>query len=257
MLLAGGSGRSVLIDLRLGAADQESLLDLKPQHNLADLCRNIRRLDRNMFEQSLARHASGDPFAGPTNAVDDVSAVTPQGVRQVLGFARTAFPYVVVDLDRVLRPEQLSAVVQLDLLLLPMHLDIASLHSARHLIEALNKAGFHESAYIVVASRYGQSKELPLRKVEQAIGLAIPYQVPDAPADMNIAGNKGVPVVLERPRARVSRSMQKLAAAVRDFQLHRQNGHGKVASLFGGEGLVGAGTGGGVPGTPGRQRGDP
>ena len=201
VLLAGGSGRSVVIDLRLGAADQESLLDLKPQHNLADLCRNVRRLDRNMFEQSLARHASGAHLLSAPNAIDDVSAVTSQGVRQVLGFARASFPFVVVDLDRVLRPEQLAAVVQVDILLLPMRLEMTSLRSARRLIEALNKAGLPEERVIIVASRYGQAKELPLGKVEQALGLAIPYQIPDAPADINLASNKGVPVVLERPRA--------------------------------------------------------
>ena len=191
-------------------------------------------------------------------------------MRQVLGFARAAFPYVLVDLDRVLRPEQLSAVVQLDLLLLPMRLDIASLHSARRLIETLNRAGFHDDRVIVVASRYGQSKELPVGKVEQALGLAIRHHIPDAPADINLAGNKGVPVVLERPRRGYPRASQSwprpsaISSIIKSARLvsvlrragpepgagteSGQNGHGKVASLFGKAGLVGAG---------GRQRGDP
>ena len=166
---------------------------------MAELCRNGRRLDQNMFQQSLVRHASGAHLLAAPNAMDDVPAVTPQGVRQVLGLARTLFPYVVVNLDRVLRPEQLAAVVQVDVLLLLMRLEIASLRSARRSLDALYKAGFAEEHLIVVASRYGQAKELPLRKVEQALGRAIPHQIPDAPAEINLAGNKGVPVVLECP----------------------------------------------------------
>ena len=243
VLLATWSERSALVEMRLGAANQESLLDLRPEHNLADLCRNVRRLDENMFEQSLVRHASGAYLLAAPNTLEGVAAVTPQGVRQVLGLARSLFPYVVVNLDRVLRPEQLAAAVQSDILLLLMRLEIASLRSVRRLLDVLHKAGVANERVIVVASRCGQAKELPLRKVEQALGRSIAQQIPDAPADINLAGNKGVPVVLERPRAKVSRSIIKLAAAVRDFQHHRQNGHGKIASLFGWTGLVGAGHG--------------
>ncbi len=244
VLLASGGGRSALIDLRLGASDQEAFLDLKPQHNLAHLCRNIRRLDQNMFHQSLSRHASGAHLLAAPNAMDEVAAVTPQGVRQVLGFARLLFPYVVVNLDRVLRQEQLAAVVQVDILVLLMRLEIASLHSARRLVESLNRADFAEEKLIVVAGRYGQPKELPLGKVEQALGLAIPHRIPDSPADINLAGNKGVPVVLECPRARVSKSMEKLADAIRNFKHPRQNGHASADSLFARLGLSGAARGG-------------
>ena len=240
VLLATWKGQSALIDMRLGAADQESLLDLRPEHNLAELCRNARRLDQNMFEQALVRHASGAHLLAAPNAIEDAPDVTPQAVRQVMSFARATFPYVIVDLDRALRPEQLAAVVQADVLLLVMRLEIASLRSARRLLDALRKAGFADERLKIVASRYGQAKELPLRKVEQAIGLAIAHQVPDAPADINLAGNKGVPVVLERPRSKVSKSIVKLAAAIRDFQHHRQNGHGKVELLFARAGFAGA-----------------
>lgn len=243
VLLAKWTGKAALVDMRAGASDQESLLDLKSEHNLADLCRNVRRLDQNMFEQALVRHVSGAHLLAAPSAVEEASDVTPQGVRQVLGYARASFPYVIVDLDRVLRLEQLAAVVQADILLLPMRLDIASLRSARRLIDALQQAGFAEERLRIVAGRYGQARELPLRKVVQALGLAIPHQIPDAPAEINLAGNKGVPVVLEYPRGKVAKSIAKLAAAVRDFQHHRHNGHGKIESLFSREEISGAGRG--------------
>ena len=87
-----------------------------------------------------SRHASGAHLLAAPNALDEAADVTPQGVRRVLGLARTLFPYVIVDLDRGLRPEQLAVAVQADMLLLPMRLEIASLRSARRLLDALNKA---------------------------------------------------------------------------------------------------------------------
>ncbi len=75
------------------------------------------------------------------------------------------------------------------------------------MLDYLKELGVAEDRIRGVANRYGQPKELPLRKVEQALGITIAYHIPDDPAGMNLAGNAGVPVVLERPRASVSKSL--------------------------------------------------
>src|SRR5262249_21673716 len=58
----------LLVDLNLGAGDLSSLLDLKPTHTLADLCRTATRMDRAIFERSLVRHASGVSLLSPSRA---------------------------------------------------------------------------------------------------------------------------------------------------------------------------------------------
>src|SRR5437660_11608865 len=58
-VLARDYERCALIDLKPGVGDLASLLDLKPAHTLADLCRNADRLDDDMFESALAAHSSG------------------------------------------------------------------------------------------------------------------------------------------------------------------------------------------------------
>jgi pilus assembly protein CpaE len=233
VLWANWQAQSALIDMRRGEADLEVLLDLRPEYRLAELCRNVRRLDQNMFRQSLVRHSSGvHLLAAPIN-FQDRNDVTPQGVRQVLGLARSAFPYIAVDLERDLDETQLAVVNEADLILMMLRLDIASLRGARRMLDALWKAGVSEERVRIVAGRYGQPKELPLNKVEQALGFSIPFRIPDAPADVNAAVNKGVPVVLDRPRSRVSKSFVKLATAIKDIHApQRTNGRGTLASLF-------------------------
>jgi pilus assembly protein CpaE len=233
VLWATWQAQAALIDMRRGEADLEVLLDLRPEYRLAELCRNVRRLDQNMFRQSLVRHSSGvHLLAAPIN-FHDRHDVTPQGVRQVIGLARSIFPYVAVDLERDLDEAQLAAVNETDLILLMLRLDIASLRGARRVLDSLWKAGVAEDRVRIVAGRFGQAKELPLNKVEQALGLSIPFKIPDAPADVNAAVNKGVPVVLDRPRSRVSKSFVNLATAIKDTHApQRTNGRGTLASLF-------------------------
>src|SRR5439155_16536156 len=90
---------ALLVDLKLEAGDLAALLDLKPAHTLADLCLNARRVDRVMFEHSLARHASGVHLLAPPSALADLAHVTPEGVRQVRALGRALFPYVLLALD--------------------------------------------------------------------------------------------------------------------------------------------------------------
>jgi pilus assembly protein CpaE len=226
VLLASGQAPTAVIDLRAAASDLAVLLDLKPEHNLADLCRKISRLDPDMLRQSLARHASGVQLLAAPSAFDDMAHITPAAVRTVLTLARSLFPYVLLDLDRSLGSEQLAAVLQVDLLLLVLRLDIASLRNVRRILDYLRDQGVADNRIRAVANRYGQPKELPLRKVEQALGIPIAYCVSDDPAGMNRAVNAGVPVVLDRPRARVSKSLMRLADDLQTYfqERYRQNG---------------------------------
>jgi pilus assembly protein CpaE len=98
-VLAADEQKCALIDLKPGRGDLASLLDLKPQFTLADLCLNVTRLDRAMFDKMLVRHASGVHLLGAPQMFGDVRVVTAQGVSQALQLARTHFPCVVVDLE--------------------------------------------------------------------------------------------------------------------------------------------------------------
>ena len=55
---------------------------------------------------------------------------------------------------------------------------------------------------------------MPAAKAEEALGTKIFHYVPEDPKTVNWANNNGVPMVLESPSAKVSRSVAKLAQSV-------------------------------------------
>ena len=65
-----------------------------------------------------------------------------------------------------------------------------------------------------MANRYGQPKELPYSKAEEALGVKIGHYIPDDPKTINRANNSGIPAVLDSPRANVCRSIARLAVEV-------------------------------------------
>jgi pilus assembly protein CpaE len=213
-VLARQHKSAALVDLKLQTGDLAALLDLKPTYTLADLCQNVARMDRTLFERSLVQHTSGVRLLAPPRHFEDIARITPDGVHQALNLAKALFPYVLIDLDHSFRPEQTEVLRQADLILLVLRLDFLSLRNARRTLEYIERLGISRDRLRLVVNRYGQPKEVPAAKVEEVLGMKVFHYVPDDPKAVNRANNNGVPVVLEAPRAAVSRSVTKLAHGV-------------------------------------------
>ena len=212
--LAKEHKKVALVDLKLEAGDLATLLDLRPVYTLADLTQNIARMDRVLLERSLVRHSSGVHLLGPPRTMADVSHVTPEGVDQVLSLARVVFPYVVVDVDHAYSEVQLRAVRQAEVILLVLRLEFAALRNTRKALDQLEHLGIVRSRVRLVVNRFGQPKEVPAAKAEEALGAKIFHFVPDDPRSVNRSNNNGTPFVLELPTAKISKSVTRLAMSI-------------------------------------------
>jgi pilus assembly protein CpaE len=215
-VLAGDEQKCALIDLKPGRGDLASLLDLKPQFTLADLCLNVTRLDRAMFEKMLVRHQSGVHLLGSPQMFGDVRVVTAQGVSQALQLARTHFPCVVVDVEDCFHEEQVVVLRQATGIILVARLDFTSLRNARRILEHLQDVDVPRNLVRIVISRYGQANELPVDEAEEALGEKLNHFIPDDPRTVNGANNAGIPVVLRAPKQKVAQAIVQLARAALD-----------------------------------------
>lgn len=213
-VLAKEHSQVALLDMKLEAGDLAALLDMKPTHTLADLCANLARMDRTLFERSLSRHASGIHLLAPNKQLSDIRHVTSEGVRKVLTMARSTFPYVIVDVDHSFRDEQAQVLRQADVILLVLRLDFAALRNARRTIDYLQSLEISKERVRLIINRHGQAREIPAAKAEEALGVKISHYIPDDPKTVNRANNNGVPLVTESPSAKISRSISLLAASV-------------------------------------------
>lgn len=213
-LLAKAHGRCGLIDLRLEAGDLAALLDLRPVHTLAEFCDRAERVDRTMFDQLFEPHASGVHLLAAPREYTDLPKVTARIIRKLLAMARGRFPYVVVDVSNAFDERQIEALWQADTILIVLRLDYTSIRCGRRILEQLQELGIGNDRVKLVANRYGESRQLRQAKAEEAIGMPIDYFIPADPGLINRAGNAGIPVVLDRPRAKVSRRLAELTSGV-------------------------------------------
>ena len=212
--LAACHGECGLFDLRLSAGDLAAMLDLKPTHSIADLCDHLPRLDQSMFEQFFLRHRSGVRLLPAPGDYGDIERVTSKGVRRALAMARVRFPYVVVDLEHSFATEQVEALWQSDVILLVLRLDYTAVRNTRRVIDNLMELGLNRERLRLVVNGYGERKQLGVAQAAAALGMEITHLIPNDPASVNLAINKGVPVVLYYPRSKVARKLQELAMSV-------------------------------------------
>lgn len=218
-VLARRAKECALFDLDVRAGVQSLLLDAKPVHTVADICRHVERLDPGMLRKSLVAHPDGIRLLASCDDIDGEQRVTPRGIRQALTIARTMFPSVVLDLDRSFAAASAAAIIQSDVVLLVIRLDMTSLHSARQVMDHLNKMGVEDGRIHVVANRYGQKRQLSVKHAEQALAMPIRHLIPDDAASANHSHNSGIPIVMHRPRSRIGKAFQRLGAEM--VQMHQ------------------------------------
>jgi pilus assembly protein CpaE len=215
-VLAREHGRCALLDLKPGRGDLAALLDLKPAFNLADICLNVSRLDRAMFEKVLAPHPSGVHLLAAPQVFGSTRLVTTQGICQALTLARRLFSYAVVDLEDCFHEEQVMALRQASAVLLVTRLDFTSLRNVRRVLDHLADVDVPGTRVRLVANRHGQPNELPVPEAEAALGGKLSYFIPEDARTVNGANNTGIPAVLKSPSAKVSLALAQLARGALD-----------------------------------------
>ena len=129
----------------------------------------------------------------------------------MLAMSRVRFPYVVADLESNFGEEQAEALWQSDLVVLVLRLDYTSVRNTRRVLDGFIELGIGVDHVVLAANGCGQRRQLRLRQAEEALGMKIAHRIPSDPARVNRAINRGVPVALYYPAAKVSRSIATLA----------------------------------------------
>lgn len=214
-VLAAQGGGCILMDLETRFGDLASLMDLKPRHTSADLCRNVTRIDQSQLERSLIEHNNGVRLLAAPIQISDAGHVTWEGIRQVLTLASNMTRYIVVDMSHSFLETMAPMLMQADQVLLVLRLDFTSLRNTRRVWEHLEQNGIQRDRILVVANRFGRPGELSKSEAQTALGLQIAHYVIEDPKNINRANNQGIPVVKYAPSAKVSRQLTELAFSLK------------------------------------------
>lgn len=232
--IASTGARTLLVDLDLMFGDVAISLQLSPVHSLRDITAMQGRLDDQAIASVVTlHHDSGlDVLAAPADP-GDADRIPASVVEELLRVARGHYDYVLVDTPPNLTEHVLTACDLSDLTLLIATLDIPAVKNLRIAMNTLDTLGASKDARTVILNRSDAKVGLRPEDVETALKHPIGAHVPSS-VSVPSSVNRGVPVVLDEPKAAVSVAFRVVAdREIRErFGEDVQNGHKRGFGLL-------------------------
>ncbi|HSF32998.1 MAG TPA: AAA family ATPase [Candidatus Tectomicrobia bacterium] len=218
----------VLLDLNTQFGDVALFLDMEPTHTLADIAKNLVRLDTTFLMSTLTKHRSGIYVLPSPKAVEEIGVITPESVQQTLALLQTLFDYVVVDSGHSLDDLTASALNMSQTVFLVSGLTIPVMRNTRRFLDIIESLDYPCENIKIVVNRYSKKATISLKDVEAALKQKVFWLIPNDFFVTIDAINKGEPISNMAPKSEVRKSLHKLA-----FAIMTEGNVDKKPSLFG------------------------
>jgi pilus assembly protein CpaE len=212
--LARQGRRVCLVDLDFELGDVLSFLDMKGTYTLADIAGNTHRLDRELLDASVPRHASGVWVLSQCDAVADGERLDPGAVAGVLRFLRRHYDHVIIDGLRDFGDLAFAALDVASRIALVVTQEVPAVRSAQRCAAYFGQLGYDASRLLLLVNRYQKGSPITREVVEETIGLPVAATVANDFTGLSRAVNRGVLLWDEAPRSVVARDVEALAASI-------------------------------------------
>ncbi|MGE5466514.1 MAG: AAA family ATPase [Ignavibacteria bacterium] len=213
--LAAAGEKVLLIDFNLQFGDAVLFLhDRKPPNNLADVARNVQRLDASFLESSLVRVA---PNYGVLAAPEDpgqAMEVKPEHVDALLNLAAANHAFVIVDVGRILDAVTLRVLDRAHRIFPVLQTTLPFMRDANRLLTVFRSLGYPAEKIELVVNRYDKNGELTLADVERTLGIGEIHAIPNSYAAVAASVNRGTPIAQMAKGNPVTRGIDEFARAL-------------------------------------------
>jgi pilus assembly protein CpaE len=209
-----------LVDLDLALGDADIALEVTGMDNIsiADLARNIERLDMSFLRRALVRHeGTGLSILRHPMEIGEIGVLHEGHIERILNLLKMSYSHLILDLSKSLRPTDMMALRMADTILLTAQLELSSLRNVVRLIHMLGTEDNLAEKVRVVINRVGSDaveEGISLKKAEEVIGKPIFWQIPNDPKALIAARIAGQPLVRHNPKCRVQQAIVGLAQAL-------------------------------------------
>lgn len=211
--LAQNPERSVvLIDLDLALGDADVFLDMIPDYTLLDVAQNISRLDLALLRKSLTKHETGVYLLPRPVQIEDISSISNEDFKRVLGLLKASFTHLVIDLSKSYSRLDMAALEASDHIVLLTQLDLPCLRNVVRLLTSLETYEGVNDKVRVVVNRAGLDKaQISSSKAEETIDREIFWRIPNNYGLISECRNNGIPLLMHNKNAAITNSICELA----------------------------------------------
>lgn len=221
--------RVALIDLNLQFGDAALFVsDSVPRNTLADLVRDIGRLDPSFLASSMIQVTPEFGVLAAPEEVDQAAGIKPEHIDRLLDVALRSYDYVILDVGRRLDGTTIRALDRVEAIYPVLQMTLPFLRDAKRLLNAFHSLGYGTEKIHLIANRYIKGGEITLQSVEKTLGHAVELTVPNSFNAVAASVNQGVPIVKMAPHDPVAKCLQELAGGM----VHGKQERGWLKSVF-------------------------
>jgi pilus assembly protein CpaE len=217
--LASVSNKKVLlIDLNLQFGDAALFLsDAQPSMTLADLCRQIHRLDAALLDSSLIHVTPGFGILPASGEPDPYDTIRPEQIDAILEIARKEYDFIFIDLGRQINGIVIRALDQSDHIFPIIQQSLPYLRNGLRLLGLFKMLGYRKEKIRVIVNRH-ETNTITVEAIERSLGQTVAYLVPNNFDVVNESINQGVPVLKLARSCNVTKALVDIINAFADVK---------------------------------------
>ena len=205
----------VLVDADVQFGQVATHLNLEVRQSLAELVRDEIGLREPEIMRTYAnRHDTGLHVLAAPPSPQLAELVEPRHLETLLENIVGSYDSVVVDTGSTLDERTMTVLERADVIVLPVHPEMAALKAVRSLIDYFQEIGSLADKAAYVINNMFAREILRLRDIENAIGARVMAELPYDPFLYLKAVNEGVPVVIGAPRSAPAERLSRLTDSI-------------------------------------------
>ena len=203
----------VLVDMDTRFGDVAIMMDIAVESSIADLAQRIGELDRESIKDGLVRHHTGVAILPAPLHPTEWRNLTAQHIEKIIDLLAQGHDYIILDTPGTFN-EIIASTLELgDIILLVTSMDIASIKNTALALEMLRAANISEDNVKLIINHSTSSNSVREEDVERVLEYSVTWRIPH---DYQVASSNqlGIPIVVAKPYARVSRAVTDMAYAL-------------------------------------------
>jgi pilus assembly protein CpaE len=170
--------RTALIDLDLQAAPLSVLLDVEPEHSIADLADPTSPIDSIRLESVVTKHNSGPTLLAAPQRIEQTELVSAATVEAALKVLYAMFDVVLVDCGSHLSESSVVVFENSDYLLYILDQSVTAVRATQRFLDLYNSLELKERQPHLIVNRYRSNEAVTLGQIETALHMPVFATVP-------------------------------------------------------------------------------
>ncbi|MCG8430868.1 MAG: Flp pilus assembly complex ATPase component TadA [Candidatus Omnitrophica bacterium] len=202
-----------LVDLDLqGVGDMSRMMGIKPHRAMVDLMPVLKKQpEQAQIQTVLNRSPMGIDFLPGVHRPQQAPHCDPSKIRNVFELLNKNYHYIVVDAGRAFSELFAATLNQANLILMVVTPDILSIYQTKWALDTLQFLHLPLSMIRIILNRAESVSSISLQDVSSSLPVQVLAALPSEGKVAGLAINRGIPVIVDTPKSKLSAGLKKLA----------------------------------------------